>query len=779
MLKAKSSPERSLLHHTLDVTEMARRYAERWPHLAELSGNASLFDDLILAALLHDLGKAASGFQAMLEGQDEDTWQGYRHELLSAAIASRMPRTARRQDLLLAIMTHHMGINDEMSAGRSLARFDPNTDTLVSFEERLSHLGAYWGELSELHNALQTRAPAEAEWPSLPEHPLELPEPFSALKEGEVRSRGRGRTRNKEAERLDLDRIFLRGLLVGADHLASAAVTPDNARDEHIVPALPEVEKVEPSRLAFELNDHQRSCSETVGSVFLQAPTGSGKTEAALLWAQANQSDQQSRHVFYVLPFTASINAMYGRLKREDLFGDGAVSLLHGRSSYFTYRWLSESDPNAANKESEQRARKLRQQTRELYYPVKVLTPHQILMAFLGLKGWEKSLCEYSGGLFILDEIHAYEPALTGLLLEILRRLTGELGAKVCIMSATFPTLLQRAFAEQIEGVTHIGLHKEELDRYSRHIVKVEEDTVEDHLPEIRQKLAAGLRVLVVLNTVDGAMECFEALRDASRNPCLLHGRLIQDDRQRAETRLADRENPVDLLVGTQAIEVSLDIDFDTLYTDPAPLDALLQRFGRVNRKPLYELEEAPPETRYCDLVVCKERWPGTYPIYERNDGGERLVARTLETLPDGRVLQESEIGEMMDAVYDEEQLTGFLETARSKRERLQQVVSGLEPGSEKSRSEDELLDDLIDSIPIVPIAFYEEHHACLVEKRFFDAQDYVFNISKGRYHALEKEDKLHSEKINDQHHLYGLFAYEVEIGPNFDVHESVPVDFL
>lgn len=778
MLKAKSSPERSLLHHTLDVTEMAHHYAERWPHLAELSGNANLFDDLILAALLHDLGKAASGFQAMLDGQDEDLWQGYRHELLSAAIASRLPRTARRQDVLLAIMTHHMGINDEMSAGRSLARFDPNTDTLISFEERLSQLGERWGDLSELHNTLRNRAPALVEWPSLPEDPLDLPEPFSALKEAEARSRGRGRTRNKEAERLDLGRIFLRGLLVGSDHLASAAVTQDNSRKERIVPALPEIEKIEPSRFSFALNDHQRSCSETVGSVFLQAPTGSGKTEAALLWAQANQSEQQSRHIFYVLPFTASINAMYGRLKRDDLFGYEAVSLLHGRSSYFTYRWLSESEPGIADKESEQRARKLRQQTRELYYPVKVLTPHQILMAFLGLKGWEKSLCEYSGGLFILDEIHAYEPALTGLLMEILRRLTGELGAKVCIMSATFPTLLQNAFAEQIEDVTHMSLPEEELDRYSRHTVRVEEGTVEDHLPEIRQKLAAGLRVLVVLNTVDGAMECFEALKDVARNSCLLHGRLIQRERENAETRLADREDPVDLLVGTQAIEVSLDIDFDTLYTDPAPLDALLQRFGRVNRKPLYELEKASPKTRYRELVVCKERWPGTYPIYECDDGGERLVSRTLETLPDGRVLQESEIGAMMDDVYDEEQLTGFLETARSKRDRLGQVISSLEPGSEKSRSEDELLDDLIDSIPIVPIAFYEEHYACLVEKRFFDAQDYVFNISKGRYHALKKEGKLNSILVNGQQHLYGLFDYKKGIGPDFDT-ESSTTDFL
>lgn len=778
MLKAKSQPERSLLHHTLDVAKMARHYAKRWPHLSELSGNPGLFDDLIVAALLHDLGKAASGFQDMLNGREEDHWHGYRHELLSATVASRLPRTKRSQDLLLAVMTHHMGLNDEMSAGRSLVRFDPNTDTLISFAERLSQLGDHWKELSELHEKLRVQAPAEAEWPSLPQDAQELPEPFSVLREGTVRGRGRTRSRG-ESKQLDLARIFMRGLLVGADHLASAAVTQSNSGSDDIISEPPKIEKIDSSRFTFELNTHQQALSETMGSVFLQAPTGSGKTESALLWAQANQSEQQSRHIFYMLPFTASINAMYGRLKREDLFGDSAVSLLHGRSSYFIYRWLSESEPGITNRESERMARKLRQQARELYYPVKVLTPHQILMAFLGLKGWEKSLCEYSGGLFILDEIHAYDPDLTGLLLEMLHRLTGELGAKVCVMSATFPTLLQREFAEQIGDVTHVSLRKEELDRYSRHIVRVEDSAVEDHLSEIEEQLAAGLCVLIVLNTVDGAMECFEALKEQARNPCLIHGRLIQADRRNAEAQLTDRKHPVDLLVGTQAIEVSLDIDFDVLYTDPAPLDALLQRFGRVNRKPLHELEKAVPEKRYRELVVCREQWPGTYPIYDRDAAGERLVSRTLETLPNGQILRESEIGEMIDTVYDEKQLSRFLETANNKRERLQQVVSSLEPGSEKSHSEDELLDELIDSIPIVPIRFYENYSQCLEERRFFDAQDYVFNISKGRYHALQKEGKLDQTPTNGQNHLYGLFAYQEEIGPDFDTPEALKTDFL
>lgn len=772
MLKAKSKPERSLRNHTLDVVSMARQYSSHWPHLTELANNGGLFDDLILAALLHDLGKAASGFQSILDGEDDGTWQNYRHEILSGALTATLPPSTRRQEILLAVMTHHMGLNDEMDARRSLARYDPGRDTLTSFDERLSQLKEWWEALSDLLETLKTHAPAGVEWPTLPEDPLGLPEPFAALRENSRRGRG---SRIKGDHPLPLGRIFLRGLLVGSDHLASAAVTEENAHKDDIVTTLPALKNVLPSTFPFELNDHQRACAETRGSVFLDAPTGSGKTEAALLWAQANQSPEQSRHVFYVLPFTASINAMYGRLKSETLFGDDAVSFLHGRSAYFAYRWLCESEPELDRKESARKVREARRQTRELYYPVKVLTPHQILMAFLGSKGWERSLCEYAGGLFILDEVHAYEPRLTGLLFEILRRLTQELGARVCVMSATFPKLLQEALVEHLGGTISVTLDDYERNRYNRHLVRVEEGTVADHLPEIREKLTAGLRVLVVLNTVAGAMECFEALEETAENPCLIHGRLVHRDRQAAETRLQDREKPVDLLVGTQAIEVSLDIDFDVLYSDPAPLDALLQRFGRVNRKPLHDLERACPEDRYREVVICCERWPDTFPIYERTEGGERLVTRTLAALPNGKILKESEVSALIDTVYDREQLSTFLKVANDKSTQLRRLINMLEPGSEKPHNEAELLDELIESIAIVPIGFHEKHQDCLRDRRFFDAEDFVFNISKGRYHALKKQGKLHPEPVDGQSHLYGLFAYQEGVGPDFDNYEPIP----
>jgi CRISPR-associated endonuclease/helicase Cas3 len=571
----------------------------------------------------------------------------------------------------------------------------------------------------------------------------------------------------------------LRGLLVGADHIASGAVTAENAADDTLDIRLPTLPPLTPTSFGFALNEHQHRCATTQGSVFLSAPTGSGKTEAALLWMQANQTAAHARHVFYVLPFTASINAMYHRLKRDNYLGADAVSLLHGRSSYFAYRWLSEGynaadddarPPTLDPKTAAKQAAAARRLTKELYHPVKVLTPHQILMAFLGTKGWEKSLCEYSGGLFILDEVHAYEPKLTGLLFEMLRRLTQELGARVCIMSATFPTALKHTLTEHIGEVTSIDLTPEERNRYSRHHVQLAKGSVQDHLADIRSRLAGGQRVLVVLNTVAGAIACFEALQGDAFNPCLVHGRLINRERQEAEDRLADKTYPVDLLVGTQAIEVSLDIDFDVLYTDPAPLDALLQRFGRVNRKPLHLLKTLSPDARYRDVIVCRQQWPDTPAIYDRDDAGKRLLARTLAHLPQG-ILHEQGVGDLIDNVYDDAQVRDFLAVAAEKSTQLRNLISTLEPGNEKSHGDDELLDELIDSIPVVPIGFYDEHQACLREGRYFDAQDYLFNITKGRYHALKNRGQIDArpDPNSRQKTLYGLFEYIGRIGPDFE----------
>ena len=116
----------------------------------------------------------------------------------------------------------------------------------------------------------------------------------------------------------------------------------------------------------------------------LSAPTGSGKTEAALLWTDKNQCGTLGNRVFYVLPYTASINAMYNRLK--GLVSDEKIGVLHGKAAYFTYQQLVDKDYTPQDAATS--ARQELNLTRKICRPYKVLTPFQLLKAFFGIRGF-------------------------------------------------------------------------------------------------------------------------------------------------------------------------------------------------------------------------------------------------------------------------------------------------------------------------------------------------------------------------------------------------------
>lgn len=134
-----------------------------------------------------------------------------------------------------------------------------------------------------------------------------------------------------------------------------------------------------------------------------------------------------------------------------------------------------------------------------------------------------------------------------------------------------------------------------------------------DYIDEIRDQLPGKERVLIVCNTVKQAQKIYGALKGVKSRSGLLHSRFILGDRERIEREVAS----LDLLVGTQAIEVSLDIDYDICYTEPAPIDALIQRFGRVNRKRKKGISEVFIFTRGSE----QDKY-----IYDAH-----LVARTLD----------------------------------------------------------------------------------------------------------------------------------------------------
>ena len=145
--------------------------------------------------------------------------------------------------------------------------------------------------------------------------------------------------------------MLLRGCMIACDHLASAGRT-------RIYRALDDLgghlrRQIEQKGRTFRGWDRfQDDAAATSGHLMLSAPTGSGKTEAAMLWSDTNENESLGRRVFYVLPYTASINAMYNRLL--NLVSEDHIGLLHGKANYFLYRSMVDREytPDAARVET-------------------------------------------------------------------------------------------------------------------------------------------------------------------------------------------------------------------------------------------------------------------------------------------------------------------------------------------------------------------------------------------------------------------------------------------
>ena len=299
---------------------------------------------------------------------------------------------------------------------------------------------------------------------------------------------------------------------------------------------------------------------------------------------------------------------MYQRLKK--LVSDEKIGMLHGKAAYFVYRQLV--DNNYAPQDAVTSVRRELNLTKKICRPYKVLTPFQLLKAFFGIRGFEMQMAEMSHGLFIFDEIHAYDPHTTALILTMIKKLREDYDAKFCIMTATMPKFLKDMISKVLEDPPQVQMPAEERDRFTRHRVQLLKGNIHKAIPLIEERLTQKQRVLVVCSTVQQAQNVFQKLQGVAENAKLIHSRFILRDRERIEKELAD----ADLLVGTQAVEVSLDIDFDCLFSEPAPIDALIQRFGRINRK---------GKKGTCDVCICREGGENDHYIYSREK-----VDRTL-----------------------------------------------------------------------------------------------------------------------------------------------------
>ncbi len=745
ILLAKSDPKETLLDHTKNCLAVYNSLKERMPFLTDVAKEPDFFEHLFYAVALHDFGKAATGFQQQLT--DNTRWN-YRHEILSTGFVVTLQfRDEVKQAIALAISTHHKDIETligKYSCGQE------NEYDYQEWQKHIAELTPNWGALMEIQVQVPQWCPtAKCFWT-----PVESTDQLI----GGYREFLKPYLNSKEDRELTplhcTYGILMRGCMIACDHLASAGKNEiQTALDQLQARLVRHVENKAEQRGTrfYGWEGFQKISGKTTGQLMLSAPTGSGKTEAALLWSDKNQSETCGNRVFYVLPYTASINAMYNRLKA--LVSDEKIGVLHGKAAYFVYQQLV--DKEYTQQEAAESARQEISLTRKICRPYKVLTPFQLLKAFFGIRGFEMQMSEMSQGLFIFDEIHAYDPHTTALILTMIERLRKDYRAKFCIMTATMPQFLKRKIEDVLGELTQVEMLPTDRDKFTRHRLCVIDGNIQNAIPQIAARLNNGQRVLVVCNTVKQAQHVFQELMDVTENAKLLHSRFILKDRERIENELAE----ADLLVGTQAVEVSLDIDFDCLFSEPAPIDALIQRFGRVNRK---------RQKGICDVIICKDGGENDHYIYSKDK-----VERTLRAFEDVDVLYESKIQSLIDEVYNE----GYDEKEREKFEKAKKLferhLQSIVPFIENPSSRQEF-NELFKSIEVVPECYEEDFWEKIENREYYDAKAYIAQIRHNQFARLHKDGQLYERKRFGQLGQWFIkVRYDETLGLLIDEHST------
>lgn len=475
--------------------------------------------------------------------------------------------------------------------------------------------------------------------------------------------------------------LLIKGLLNKFDYTVSAGYeNAESAIDLHEKKLVKNIEKflngkeLRPAQKFMKMNRDK--------NLIVIAPTGSGKTEASLLWMNGEKS-------FYTLPLKVSSNAIYLRIKENYEYKD--VALLHSDAMAV---YLREYNGNEDIGEKYERSKMLSQ-------PLTVCTVDQLFRFVYRALGTEIFAATLKYSKLVLDEIQAYEPRVIATIIYGLKMIQ-EMGGKFAIITATFPPVL-KYFMEQyglVEGKQYIFKDftgKEyQVEKYPRHKVEIRHS--EMNLDEIRLR-GKNRKVLVICNTVFKAQKLYKKLE--GENVWLLHSKYIRRDRAFLERKIMEfsESGESGIWITTQIVEASLDIDFDILYTEMCTADSLLQRMGRCNRKGRYCPNEA-------NIVVFDNR-NGVSEGKRRSVYEDKLYDRSLELLSkyEHILFSEDKKTAYMNEVYS---VDGVKETIYF--ENIQKdlkLFSEIHP-TEYSADEAEVRD--IRSVTIVPENVYVEN---------------------------------------------------------------------
>jgi len=750
----------TLEEHIDDCLRILFSLNEKISILEDISELSNFRELLILAILFHDFGKIHHEFQKLLRNEDNN-WHSQRHEIFSVMFSNKLDLPDEFLILIKKIiLAHHKSFDyfkqHYMSKEELTSElfYIQNQNNSKNFHPKDIFATIKQIPLCDINKTLNFIIK------KITENKIKIN--FKKVIIDEINNPIEEIVFKKEGlifkSKIYFQNLFLLGTLKICDHYGSAGIK--------YLPIL----NIKHFQFLNKINEpynHQMESWNTTNNTILIAPTGSGKTECALGWLK-NQILEQNSQVYYILPFTASINAMHKRLtndlennKPEDA---EIVGINHGKLTQYLANLEEYSSENYT------KLYKKKDLYKKLVHPIKIVTPFQILKFFFGIKGFEMGLTNLAGAKLIFDEIHAYDIITYAQINVILENLIKFFKCKVFIMTATMPTFLLNELAATIPKLKIIKTEDIFNQKLKRHIIKIYDDNImniiEANISKFKNK-----RVMIVTNTIKKSQECFNYIKSKfpSEKTCLIHSRFTGKDRMKNEAKAYDFNTK--FLIGTQAIEVSLDIDYDMMITEIAPIDALLQRFGRVNRK-----ANKPP----CEVFIC-EQSSGINTIYEKE-----LCDKTLEVLKKVDILNEAMIQNLVDEVYNEWNEKDKIIFSDIKK-LFENSLNSLNPFFEHKDKEEDFYSKF-DNINILPAKFYNDYKQAFERLDFIKADNYIISIGSKLFHSLKINNKIEIKECiytkNDQLKSEKIFVckckYDNEVGLLLDEHEEISgISFL
>lgn len=542
---ALAKPDKSLQEHSFGVTDIAGKILSNfYIHRKYTQYEKDLKEIILLCCYIHDAGKLDKRWQKYIKENPQEK-PPIPHPLFSLPIAkeyledSLKINSQKIKELLinlglLSIATHHSPVTNE----KYEEYYNWETDYIFKFK-KIKPYEIFWNAREEVIKKM-----------------------------------------NKDIRYFY---VLINGILSLSDWIASAPNINFEIFDKEI---LNKNLNKHFNNKGYSIVDYQKKAKEISNNIIIQLPTGCYKTETALFWL----TNQVTNKIFYTLPTVTTVEAM--RKRFEDIFNKDKISFSH----HLLQISLAKEDRLTDEELFTQKY---------LLRPIAVTTIDRILLSLMNFHKYTVGEIMLNNAVLIIDEIHSYSPFTFSLIIESLRYLKEYHNLKICVMSATLPTLIKEKLRELEyvnENEFYPLLNENEIQKiYSekkRTRIKsfLKDKSIEDNLDEILSYIKNYKKVLVVVNTVTKAQNVYKNLKEKIKENIaiiLYHSRFIHRHRDEKQKMIEcieklDKENKLNvkiILISTQIIEVSLDIDFDILFTEIAPVDAIIQRAGRINRK--------------------------------------------------------------------------------------------------------------------------------------------------------------------------------------------------